>query len=84
VIKLAGVSQAVQTALFTPKPAHVRNIRAVPASPQKTVYLVRHGQAEHNVIYENASCQEDKYKARDLVDPGLTALGIEQATVRAW
>ena len=75
VIKLAGVSRAAQTALFAAKRRS--------ASAKKTVYLVRHGQAEHNVIYENATCQEDKYKARDLVDPGLTELGIEQATVGA-
>lgn len=37
--------------------------------------MVRHGQAEHNVLFESGR----KEQGRKLLDPSLTALGVEQA-----
>lgn len=45
----------------------------------KTVWFVRHGQAEHNVLFESGQVEA----CRALLDPELTDLGIQQAAAVA-
>lgn len=42
---------------------------------KKRVLLIRHGQAEHNVLFESKRFEE----ARLLLDPALTPVGVQQA-----
>lgn len=46
------------------------------ASEDKLVWFIRHGQAEHNVLYESG----DAEGCMALMDPALTAKGQDQAT----
>ncbi|GAB5353163.1 hypothetical protein AAMO2058_000014200 [Amorphochlora amoebiformis] len=45
------------------------------ASATKRVFLIRHGQAEHNVLFEGGRKEEGK----KILDPGLTEKGHSQA-----
>lgn len=49
-------------------------LKQQPKTP-KEVFIIRHGQGEHNVLFETGFLKE----AREVLDPGLTDKGKEQA-----
>jgi len=48
---------------------------AAAAGPKKVLYLIRHGQGVHNVLYESGRHEE----SHAVLDPSLTEVGFQQA-----
>eukprot|EP00471_Norrisiella_sphaerica_P005629 CAMPEP_0184490014 /NCGR_PEP_ID=MMETSP0113_2-20130426/16931_1 /TAXON_ID=91329 /ORGANISM="Norrisiella sphaerica, Strain BC52" /LENGTH=323 /DNA_ID=CAMNT_0026873739 /DNA_START=43 /DNA_END=1014 /DNA_ORIENTATION=- len=72
-----GPLRSVASSAYGPRATSAAASPAAQDAQYKRVYLIRHGQAEHNVFFESGQ----KEIGRKIRDPGLTALGVNQAKV---